>query len=110
MKKPTHIRIRHRPSGQLLAEGRRGWDITPFEGNFYIRKKCLRTDDFKANYIPGFCPYKFFYTWMDLRLPDGHSPSLGWMYWLPNPLFPFIWFRVAVPAEHPELDIEETEE
>ena len=106
----SRIRIRHRPSGQLLAEGRRGWDITPFEGNFYIRKKCLRTDNFKANYIPGFCPYKFFYTWMDLRLPDGRSQSLGWMYWLPNPLFPFIWFRVAVPREHPEIEIEEVAE
>ena len=24
-----------------------------------------------------------------------------------NPLFPFIWFRVAVPREHPELRVEE---
>ena len=25
----------------------------------------------------------------------------------PNPLFPFIWFRVAFPRGHPEIDIEE---
>jgi hypothetical protein len=43
-----------------------------------------------------------------------HKPSgeliaegpLGWLYWLPNPLFPFIWFRVAVPGNHPELHVE----
>jgi hypothetical protein len=28
------------------------------------------------------------------------------MYWLPNPLFPFIWYRVGVPADHPDLIIE----
>ena len=102
----THIRIRHRPSGQLLAEGRRGWDITPFEGSYYIRKKCLRTDRFRANYIPGFCFYKFSYTWMDLDLPGHPSRNLGWMYWLGNPLLPFILFRVAVPAQHPEIEVE----
>jgi hypothetical protein len=31
------------------------------------------------------------------------------MYWLPNPLFPFVWYRVALPREHPELLVEEYE-
>lgn len=30
---------------------------------------------------------------------------LGWKYWLPNPLFPFIAFRIAVPAHHPDLEV-----
>ena len=30
------------------------------------------------------------------------------MYWLPNPLLPFIWFRVAVPRSHPEIEVRET--
>ena len=48
------------------------------------------------------------YVWLDLHLPDGErSHSLGWLYWLPNPLFPFIWCRVAVPRNHPELSVEE---
>jgi hypothetical protein len=38
--------------------------------------------------------------------PDGKSRNLGWLYWFPNPLFPFIWYRVAVPGTHPELRIE----
>lgn len=29
--------------------------------------------------------------------------NLGWRYWLPNPLLPFIWFRTAVPRNHEEL-------
>ena len=35
----------------------------------------------------------------------GYPPvkNLGWLYWLPNPLLPFIWFRVVVPRHHPEL-------
>ena len=104
----TRIRIRHRASGTLLAEGPKGWGITPFEGNLYIGRKHLRTDAFRANYIPGLCIYKFLYVWLDLRLP-GEAPlrNLGWMYWLPNPLFPFIAFRVAVPRSHPELLVEE---
>ena len=100
------ITIRHRPSGTILAQGPSGWGITPFEGNLYIRRRYLRTADFAPNYVPGLCPYKFLYVWLDLRLP-GYPvlKSIGWLYWLPNPLLPFIWFRVAVPRDHPDLDV-----
>ena len=103
-----NLRITHRKSGTVLAEGPVGWGITPFEGNFYIRKQFLKTDGFRTNYFPGLCPYKFLYVWMDLHLDDNtRVRNLGWKYWLPNPLFPFIWFRVAVPRHHPEIEIEE---
>jgi hypothetical protein len=29
------------------------------------------------------------------------------MYWLPNPLLPFIAFRVGLPRSHPDLLVEE---
>lgn len=104
----TMVRIRHRDSKMLLAEGPLGWGITPFEGNFYIRRRHLKTNHFRANFIPGLCPYKFLYVWLDLCIGEGRaSRSLGWMYFLPNPLLPFIWFRVAVPRHHPEIEIEE---
>ena len=104
------VRITHRPSGLKLAEGPIGWGITRFEGNLYIRKKYLTTDRFRANFIPGLCIYKFFYVWLDLLFADAtRVRSLGWFYWLPNPLLPFIWFRVALPASHPELLVEEFE-
>jgi uncharacterized protein (DUF427 family) len=103
-----HIRISHRGSRTTLAEGPVGWGITPFEGNYYISRKFLRTRAFKPNYIPGLCPYKFLYVWMDLNLESGEQVrNLGWLYWLPNPLFPFIWYRVGVPQHHPELAVEE---
>ena len=102
------IRITHTKSGALIADGRKGWEITPFEGNYYIRNKNLVTEGFQVNYIPGLCIYKFLYVWLDFKAPDGTVvKNLGWKYWLPNPLFPFIWFRVAVPSAHPELVIEE---
>lgn len=104
------VRITHIPSGDVLAEGPRGWGITPFEGNYYIGQKYLQSDGFKANYVPGVCFYKFLYVWLDYHWGDGKkSAFLGWKYFLPNPLFPFIWFRVAVPAVHPELLVEEYE-
>ena len=104
------VRITHIPTGTLIAEGPIGWGITPFEGNFYIRRRYLKTSGFKPNFIPGICPYKFLYVWMDLRLATGQKVrGLGWLYWLPNPLLPFIWFRVAVPRQHPELVVEERE-
>ncbi len=104
------VRITHRPSGTKIAEGPLGWGITPFEGNFYISKKYLLTKGFKPNFMPGLCPYKFLYVWMDLHLAGGAKvPYLGWLYFFPNPLFPFIWFRVAVPRHHPEILIEEFE-
>ncbi len=105
------IRITHRPSGTRIAEGPLGWGLTPFEGNLYISSKYLLTKEFKPNFIPGLCPYKFLYVWLDLKLTNGDQvKSLGWLYWLPNPLFPFIWYRVGLPREHPDLAVEEFEE
>lgn len=104
----SSVRIVHSASGTVLADGPLGWGITPFEGNFYIRKKYLKTDGFKMNFLPGLCIYKFLYVWMDLNLGGGKwSRNLAWMYWLPNPLLPFIWFRVALPRTHPEIQVEE---
>jgi len=102
------VRIKLRENGAVLADGPLGWGITPFEGNFYIRRKFLKTDQFRTNYVPGLCPYKFLYVWMDLHLDEGRRiRNLAWMYWLPNPLLPFIWFRVALPRVHHEIEIEE---
>jgi uncharacterized protein (DUF427 family) len=104
----TQVRIKHRETGLLLADGPLGWEITRFEGNFYISRKYLKTDRFRQNFMPGLCIYKFLYVWMDLHFDDGRRiRNLGWMYWLPNPLLPFIWFRVALPGTHPELEFEE---
>ena len=55
---------------------------------------------------PGLCIYEFIYVWLHFVAPDGtKSPMLGWRYIVPNPLLPFIWFRVAVPQHHPELEV-----
>lgn len=102
-----NIRITHRATGTVIAEGPLGWGITPFEGNYYIRKRYLKAT-FAPNLIPGLCVYKFLYVWMDLVLRNGdREKSVGWLYWLPNPLFPFIWYRVAVSNSDPCLRIEE---
>ncbi len=99
-----NVRIRHRDTGLLLADGPLGWGITPFEGNLYVARKYLRTDRFRVNYVPGLCIYKFLYVWMDLHLDHGKLVrNLGWMYLMPNTLMPFIWFRVALPRLHPEI-------
>ena len=55
-----HIRIIHKPTGTLLAEGPLGWGITPFEGNYYVSRGYLRTNGFRPNFIPGICPYNFY--------------------------------------------------
>lgn len=101
----SSIRIVHSQTGTLVAEGPVGWGVTPFEGNYYVSKRYLRAS-FKPNFLPGLCIYKFLYTWMDLVLSDGRrAKSLGWLYWLPNPLLPFIWYRVAISGSDPELTI-----
>ena len=104
----ANLRVTHTESGVVLADGPKGWGITPFEGNLYIGRKHLKTQGFRVNFLPGICFYKFLYVWLDLNLEYGKRVrNLGWMYWLPNPIFPFIWFRVAVPRAHPEITIEE---
>ncbi len=102
------IRLTYAPSGTVLAEGPKGFNgIMPFEGNFYIRRKYLRTDAIKVNWVPGLCVYKFLYVWLDLKLEGWDtSRNIGWLYWLPNPFLPFIWGRVALPGHHPDVRVE----
>lgn len=101
------VQIRHQPTGAIIAAGPLGWGITRFEGNYYVRRRYLREGHFRADYIPGVCVYKGLYIGLNYIAPDRTvSTHLGWMYWLPNPLFPFIMFRVAVPADHPLLSVE----
>ncbi len=100
------ITIKHRNSGEIIAQGKKGWGLFPFEGNYYISQKNLKTSGFKFSGIPGICPYKFIYFWYHFTSKNGDKvPMLGWKYWLPNPIFPFIAFRLAVPQHHPELEI-----
>jgi hypothetical protein len=103
------IRITHRSSGEVIAEGPVGFlGITPFEGNLYISRKCLKTNHLRPNWVPGLCIYKFLYVWLDLQPPSGaREPFIGWMYWLPNPLLPFIAFRPAVARLSPALQVKE---
>ncbi len=55
-------------------------------------------------------PHNHPYVWLDYVAPDGTEiRNPGWKYWLPNPLFPFIWFRVAIPREHADIRVEENE-
>lgn len=99
-------RILHRPSGALIAEGRAGWHMVPFENGFYLSAARLREGRFETTVVPGLCPYKGLYLWLDYIAPDGtREPRLGWRYPLPNPLFPFIAWRVAVPRQHPALQV-----
>lgn len=102
------MKIIHKRTGELIAEGKRGWAITPFEGNWYISGRALKTKGFRTSYLPGICVYKFLYVWLDFHGKDGDIiRNLGWKYWLPNPLLPFIAFRVAVPQRHSELEVVE---
>lgn len=105
---PDIIRIFHKRSGELIAEGPPGYrGILSFEGNYYINRRCIKTDGLHISWIPGFCIYKFFYVWLNYRAPDGSvEPMLGWLYWLPNPLFVLIAFKPAVPKDSPSLRIE----
>ncbi len=105
-----YLRIRHQPTGAVIAAGPLGWGITPFEGNYYISRRYLRDGHFRIDYIPGLCVYKGLYVGMNYVAPDQSvAKRLGWLYWLSNPLFPFTMFRVAVPGDHPLLRIESME-
>ncbi len=108
--KKKFIRIIHKSSGEVLVDGPVGWGITPFEGNYYVRKKYLISTGFKSNNHPGLCVYKFIYVWLDLKLNNGELiKDLAWLYWLPNPLFPFIWYRVAIAGQDSQLLVEHYE-
>ena len=105
------VEIKLKSTGETIAKGKTGWPITPFEGNYYVQKKLITSGKFVPNYIPGLCPYKFLYVWMDYITDAGKKiESLGWMYFIANPIFPFIWFRIGIPQNHPEIEIIKSEE
>jgi len=100
------ITITHKETGELIAEGNKGWGFFPFEGNYYISRANLKTMGFQFTPIPGLCPYKFIYFWYNFKRIDGKTDRMmAWKYWLPNPLFPFIWFRIGLSQNHPNLVI-----
>jgi len=110
----THkrLRITYLPTGTVLADGPRGvWNIFEFDAGYYIPWRYVRAKDaFRVNFLPGLCPYKGLYVGLNLNLPEGRGEwNLGWLYWLPNPLLPFIWYRLVLPVGHPALLIEEWE-
>ncbi len=37
MAEKKQVRITHKPSGEIIAEGPLGWGIMSFEGNYYIQ-------------------------------------------------------------------------
>jgi hypothetical protein len=41
LSRKQNVRISHLASGAILAEGPLGWSVTPFEGNYYVSKRCL---------------------------------------------------------------------
>ena len=54
----------------------------PLRAIFTSAENTLLTNGFKPNFIPGFCPYKFLYVWLDLKFEQGSKVSnLGWLYW-----------------------------
>lgn len=107
---PASLTIIHKPSGEIIAQGPKGWGMFQFEGNVYMARRHMKTEGFSFSGIPGICPYKFIYFWYHFKSRNGtRSPMLGWKYWLPNPLFPFIAFRIAVPLNHPEITVKESQ-
>jgi len=60
-KRCIRVRISLRSTGAVLAEGIKGWDMMPFEGNFYIPRRCLKTEHFRLSFVPGICSYKGLY-------------------------------------------------
>jgi len=107
-KRSKILRFIHTPSGEVLAEGPVGWGITPFEGNYYVQERYVCSRRFRGTPAIGFCSYKFLYVWVDYLAASGDvSRHLGWMYIVPNPLLPFIAFRLALPSAHPDITIEQ---
>ena len=84
------VRIAHRPSGIVIAAGPLGWGITPFEGNYYIGRKSLRTDGFHPKLHPRAPSVQ-----VRLRLAEP-APARRWT--LEQP-------RVAVLAAQPAVPV-----
>ena len=103
-----HVRVSHLPSGTTLAEGPVSWDILPFEGELLHIAQMSSNTGIQTQLHSRNRFLQMLYVWLDLHFDNGHKVrNRGWLYWLPTPLFPFIWHRVGISQRHPELAVEE---
>lgn len=102
---PRPMALVYRPTGEIIATGRRGRGITRFEGNWYVKRALLRVRTIRPTWIPGLCPYKGLYMWVRVELPSGAilEPPATWVYWLANPLLPFLFRRLGLDGSHPDI-------
>ena len=100
------VRITHLPSGEVIAEGPVGWGITPFEGNWYISKKHLRTDGFsderRARALR--VQVRVHLAAFPARRPARCRDSSGGDTSFPTLSSPSSRSGVAVPGDHPEIE------
>lgn len=59
------MKVVHRASGTVLAEGPTGWGMIRFDGGVYIRRRHLVGGAFSLGIIPGLCVYKGLYLSLD---------------------------------------------
>ncbi|MEO7065445.1 MAG: hypothetical protein ABI114_00920 [Rhodanobacter sp.] len=103
----TILRVTHRPSGSLLAEGPSGRGIALFEGNYYVRRKYLCITRRKEGSPPRPCVYSFLYAGLDLWLAGrAQTESTGKSRWLTHRLVPILAFRLAFPGDDPSIRFE----
>ncbi|MCO7227249.1 hypothetical protein [Pleionea sp. CnH1-48] len=99
------ISIVLKSSGEVLAQGQLGTEIRLFEGNYYAKSSALKSTKLRCSYIPGICFYKFIYVWFHVKDEQHSQRWLAWLYILPNPLFPALWFRVGFAGYDERLEI-----
>ncbi|TXM70712.1 hypothetical protein [Methylobacterium sp. WL120] len=65
------MKVVHRGSGTVLAEGPSGWGMSRFGGGIHIRRRHLVGGTFSLGIVPGLCVYRGLYLSLDYMPPDG---------------------------------------
>jgi hypothetical protein len=93
------IRITRKPSARLLAERPLGWDTRPFEGNYNIRRRYLKTDRMLPDFFQDCAGINFSKSgWIQNWLRANEAEVLAGTIFYPTPYYPSFGSGSPCPA------------
>ncbi|MBL8131372.1 MAG: DUF427 domain-containing protein [Anaerolineae bacterium] len=80
----THVMIKNRVDGNIIAQGVLGQDVHEIEAGWYFPPEAVDSTHLLVTERTYSCPYKGVCYWVDMETPDMHVQNIAWIYYEPK--------------------------